>query len=45
MKQLDKLFDTSVQSDRAWPERCGVFGDCMPNGFFRQLAFPFWWKG
>lgn len=42
---LDHLFGTAVQSDRAWPERYGVVGDYVPNGFFRQLAFPFRWKG
>ena len=42
---LDHLFGTAVQSDRAWPEHCGVVGDCVPNGFFKQLAFPFRWKG
>ena len=42
---LDHLFGTAVQSDRAWPDRYGVVGDYVPNGFFRQLAFPFRWKG
>jgi len=42
---LDHLFGTAVQSDRAWPEHYGVVGDYVPNGFFRQLAFPFRWKG
>jgi sterol desaturase/sphingolipid hydroxylase (fatty acid hydroxylase superfamily) len=42
---LDYLFGTAVKSDRAWPEHYGVVGDYVPNGFFRQLAFPFVWKG
>jgi sterol desaturase/sphingolipid hydroxylase (fatty acid hydroxylase superfamily) len=42
---LDHLFGTAVQSDRAWPEHYGVVGDYVPNGFFKQLAFPFRWKG
>jgi sterol desaturase/sphingolipid hydroxylase (fatty acid hydroxylase superfamily) len=42
---LDHLFGTAVQSDRAWPERYGVVGDYVPNGFLKQLAFPFVWKG
>jgi sterol desaturase/sphingolipid hydroxylase (fatty acid hydroxylase superfamily) len=42
---LDHLFGTAVQSDRKWPERYGVQGDYVPNGFFKQLQFPFTWKG
>ena len=42
---LDHFFGTAVQSDRAWPEHYGVVGDYVPNGFFKQLAFPFVWKG
>jgi sterol desaturase/sphingolipid hydroxylase (fatty acid hydroxylase superfamily) len=42
---LDHLFGTAVQSDRAWPDRYGVVGDYVPKGFFKQLAFPFRWKG
>ncbi len=42
---LDHLFGTAVQSDREWPERYGVQGDYVPDGFFRQLAFPFTWRG
>jgi sterol desaturase/sphingolipid hydroxylase (fatty acid hydroxylase superfamily) len=42
---LDHLFGTAVQSTKAWPERYGVQGDYVPNGFFKQLRFPFVWKG
>jgi len=42
---IDYAFGTAVKSDRAWPDRYGVTGDYVPNGFFRQLAFPFTWKG
>lgn len=42
---LDHLFGTAVQSDRTWPERYGVQGDYVPDGFWRQLAFPFVWRG
>lgn len=42
---LDHLFGTAVQSDRAWPEHYGVKGDYVPDGFWRQLAFPFTWRG
>jgi sterol desaturase/sphingolipid hydroxylase (fatty acid hydroxylase superfamily) len=42
---LDHLFGTAVQSDRAWPARYGVVGDYVPDGFFKQLKFPFVWRG
>lgn len=42
---LDRLFGTAVDSDRRYPERYGVLGDYVPDGFVRQLAFPFVWKG
>jgi sterol desaturase/sphingolipid hydroxylase (fatty acid hydroxylase superfamily) len=42
---LDYAFGTAVKSDREWPEAYGVLGDYVPNGFFKQLAFPFIWKG
>jgi hypothetical protein len=40
----DNAFGTAVKSDREWPEHYGVVGDYVPNGFFKQLAFPFTWK-
>ncbi|WP_374562653.1 sterol desaturase family protein [Ideonella sp.] len=42
---LDYLFGTAVKSDREWPEHYGVLGDYVPDGFFKQVAFPFTWKG
>ncbi|MCW5636701.1 MAG: sterol desaturase family protein [Rubrivivax sp.] len=42
---LDHLFGTAVKSDREWPARYGVLGDYVPRGFWRQLLFPFTWKG
>lgn len=42
---LDHIFGTAVQSDREWPAQYGVVGDYVPNGFFKQLKFPFTWKG
>jgi len=42
---LDYAFGTAVKSDREWPEAYGVLGDYVPNGFIKQLAFPFTWKG
>jgi sterol desaturase/sphingolipid hydroxylase (fatty acid hydroxylase superfamily) len=41
---LDYLFGTAVKSDREWPEAYGVLGDYVPDGFVKQLAFPFTWK-
>ena len=41
---LDYAFGTAVKADREWPERYGVLGDYVPNGFLKQLAFPFTWK-
>ena len=42
---IDYLFGTAVKSDRKWPERYGVVGDYVPDGFWRQVKFPFTWKG
>lgn len=42
---LDYLFGTAVKADRPWPADYGVKGDYMPNGFLKQQAFPFVWKG
>lgn len=38
---LDYLFGTAVTSTRRFPERYGVVGDYMPDGFIRQQLFPF----
>jgi sterol desaturase/sphingolipid hydroxylase (fatty acid hydroxylase superfamily) len=42
---IDHLFGTAVQSGREWPSEYGVRGDYVPTGFWRQLGFPFTWKG
>jgi len=42
---LDYLFGTAVKSDKLWPKAYGVLGDYVPNGFLKQLKFPFTWKG
>ena len=42
---LDYAFGTAVKSDREWPESYGVLGDYVPDGYLKQLAFPFVWKG
>ena len=41
---IDHLFGTAVQSQRTWPAHYGVVGDYVPNGFWKQLLFPFTWK-
>ncbi|MES2100937.1 MAG: sterol desaturase family protein [Pseudomonadota bacterium] len=41
---IDYAFGTAVTSEREWPEHYGVVGDYVPNGFFKQLAFPFVWR-
>lgn len=38
---LDYLFGTAVKSDKTFPEKYGVVGDYMPEGFVRQQMFPF----
>jgi sterol desaturase/sphingolipid hydroxylase (fatty acid hydroxylase superfamily) len=38
---LDYLFGTAVKSERKFPERYGVVGDYMPDGFLKQQMFPF----
>ena len=42
---LDYAFGTAVKADREWPEHYGVLGDYVPDGFLKQLVFPFTWKG
>lgn len=42
---LDYLFGTAVKSDRKWPSDYGVLGDYVPDGFLKQMAFPFKLKG
>jgi sterol desaturase/sphingolipid hydroxylase (fatty acid hydroxylase superfamily) len=38
---IDYLFGTAVKSTRQFPEKYGVVGDYMPDGFVRQQLFPF----
>lgn len=38
---LDYLFGTAAKADRPWPDRYGVVGDCIPEGFVKQQLFPF----
>ena len=38
---LDYIFGTAVKSEKRFPERYGVVGDYMPDGFVPQQLFPF----
>ena len=38
---LDYIFGTAVKSEKQFPERYGVVGDYMPDGFVAQQMFPF----
>jgi sterol desaturase/sphingolipid hydroxylase (fatty acid hydroxylase superfamily) len=42
---IDYAFGTAVKSDQLWPQRYGVLGDYVPDGFVKQFKFPFTWKG
>jgi len=33
--------NSAVKAKKAFPEKYGVLGDDMPDGFIRQQAFPF----
>jgi sterol desaturase/sphingolipid hydroxylase (fatty acid hydroxylase superfamily) len=38
---LDHLFGTAIKGQQGFPEKYGVQGDYMPDGFFKQFTFPF----
>jgi sterol desaturase/sphingolipid hydroxylase (fatty acid hydroxylase superfamily) len=38
---LDYLFGTAVKSEKRLPEKYGVVGDYMPDGWVAQQTFPF----
>ncbi len=38
---LDHIFRTAVKTDKEFPEKYGVVGDYMPDGFVKQQMFPF----
>src|SRR4051812_19557915 len=38
---LDHLFGTAIKGQKGFPEKYGVQGDYMPDGFVKQLMFPF----
>ena len=38
---LDHLFGTAIKGQTGFPEKYGVQGDYMPDGFTKQLLFPF----
>ena len=41
---IDYLFGTAVKAEQRFPEKYGVLGDYMPDGFIRQQLFPFTYK-
>ncbi|MBC7624596.1 MAG: sterol desaturase family protein [Aeromicrobium sp.] len=41
---IDYLFGTAVNAERKWPVQYGVLGDYVPNGFLKQVGFPFTWR-
>lgn len=41
---IDYVLGTAVKSERELPEKYGVLGDYLPEGFLRQQAFPFVYK-
>lgn len=38
---LDHLFGTAIKGQEGFPEKYGVQGDYMPDGFAKQQKFPF----
>lgn len=38
---IDYLFRTAVDSNKSFPEKYGVVGNYVPNGFLKQQLFPF----
>ncbi|HEU4776026.1 MAG TPA: sterol desaturase family protein [Telluria sp.] len=38
---LDHLFGTAIKGQTGFPEKYGVQGDYMPDGFSKQFMFPF----
>jgi len=38
---LDHLFGTAIKGQTGFPEKYGVQGDYMPDGFTKQFLFPF----
>ncbi|MDO8418123.1 MAG: sterol desaturase family protein [Agitococcus sp.] len=38
---LDYIFGSAIKGQTGFPEKYGVKGDYMPDGFIKQLMFPF----
>ena len=38
---LDRLFGTAYVPDDRWPDAYGIAGDPVPEGYLRQMAYPF----
>ena len=39
---IDRLFGTAYMPPGRWPERYGIAGDPVPEGYLPQLVAPFW---
>jgi len=38
---IDRIFGTAIKGQKGFPEKYGVQGDYMPDGFLKQQMFPF----
>jgi sterol desaturase/sphingolipid hydroxylase (fatty acid hydroxylase superfamily) len=38
---IDRVFGTAIKGQQGFPEKYGVQGDYMPDGFVKQQLFPF----
>lgn len=38
---LDHLFGTAIKGQKGFPQNYGVVGDYMPDGYVKQVLFPF----
>jgi sterol desaturase/sphingolipid hydroxylase (fatty acid hydroxylase superfamily) len=38
---IDRIFGTAIKGQKGFPEKYGVQGDYMPDGFTKQQMFPF----
>jgi sterol desaturase/sphingolipid hydroxylase (fatty acid hydroxylase superfamily) len=38
---IDYLFKTAVRGQKKWPEKYGIVGGGMPEGWVKQQAYPF----
>jgi len=45
IEKLNRLSESHGALRPGKPDGYGVVGDYVPNGYLKQLAFPFVWKG